>query len=208
MCVVAAGILQFTLPHNVLQGCSWNTHVHYQRIRDKARSSSPPFESPFTGLRTVSSSCTAHTRPPVQASSSLIQPSTIYQEDHKSRSRKGMCAMRSDGRLWSFTQSTYTGVYKKGGPSTVEPSKDLSALLDRSPADVRGIKKSVIAQQGGSPLTNADSSPAASVGNALRRPPSINTSVLATPAHGSGRCVALSLLPLRLLLNLHAVSYS
>ncbi|KAK9908613.1 hypothetical protein WJX75_000439 [Coccomyxa subellipsoidea] len=86
-------------------------------------------------------------------------------------------------------KSTYTGVYKKGGPSTVEPSKDLSALLDRSPADVRGIKKSVIAQQGGSPLTNADSSPAASGGNALRRPPSINTSVLATPAHGSGSYV-------------------
>lgn len=49
-------------------------------------------------------------------------------------------------------QSTYTGVYKKGGPSTVEPSKDLSALLDRSPADVRGIKKSTLAQQGTSPL--------------------------------------------------------
>lgn len=105
-------------------------------------------------------------------------------------------------------QSTYTGVYKKGGPSTVEPSKDLSALLDRSPADVRGIKKSVIAQQGGSPLTNADWSPAASGGNALRRPPSINTSVLATPAHGSGRCVALFLLPFMILLNMHIVNYS
>ncbi|EIE25016.1 p25-alpha-domain-containing protein [Coccomyxa subellipsoidea C-169] len=86
-------------------------------------------------------------------------------------------------------KSTYTGVYKKGGPSTVEPSKDLSALLDRSPADIRGIKKSVIAQQGGSPLTNADSSPAAAAGNAPRRPPSINTTVLTNPAHGSGSYV-------------------
>ncbi len=58
--------------------------------------------------------------------------------------------------MYCCAQSTYTGVYKKGGPSTVEPSKDLSALLDRSPADVRGIKKSTLAQQGTSPLAGVD----------------------------------------------------
>jgi len=31
-------------------------------------------------------------------------------------------------------------VYARGGPTNVDPPKDLSALLDRSPADVRGIK--------------------------------------------------------------------
>eukprot|EP00884_Botryococcus_braunii_P021327 jgi/Botrbrau1/7879/Bobra.9_2s0053.2 len=38
-------------------------------------------------------------------------------------------------------KSTYTGVYARGGPTNVEPSKDLSAILDRSPADMRGVKK-------------------------------------------------------------------
>lgn len=38
-------------------------------------------------------------------------------------------------------QSTYTGVYAKGGPTNVDASGQLSDLLDRSPADVRGIKK-------------------------------------------------------------------
>ncbi|KAK9820323.1 hypothetical protein WJX72_008971 [[Myrmecia] bisecta] len=36
-------------------------------------------------------------------------------------------------------KSTYTGVYARGGPTNVEPSNDLSALLDRSDADVRGV---------------------------------------------------------------------
>ena len=38
------------------------------------------------------------------------------------------------------TQSLYTGVYARGGPTNIEPSNELSALLDRSPADVRGVK--------------------------------------------------------------------
>ena len=37
-------------------------------------------------------------------------------------------------------QSLYTGVYSRGGPTNIEPSHELSALLDRSPADVRGVK--------------------------------------------------------------------
>lgn len=40
----------------------------------------------------------------------------------------------------TVVQSTYTGVYARGGPSSVEPSNELSALLDRSPADIRGVK--------------------------------------------------------------------
>lgn len=92
-------------------------------------------------------------------------------------------------------QSTYTGVYKKGGPSTVEPSRELSSLLDRSPADVRGIKRSVLAQQGDSPL--AAESPlgggnggANSGGSSFRKPPMIKTNL--TPTHGSGRCALYS----------------
>lgn len=37
-------------------------------------------------------------------------------------------------------QSLYTGVYSRGGPTNIEPSNELSALLDRSPANVRGVK--------------------------------------------------------------------
>jgi hypothetical protein len=42
-------------------------------------------------------------------------------------------------------KSTYTGVYAKGGPSTVDGGKgiisDISQTCDRSSADVRGVKK-------------------------------------------------------------------
>lgn len=38
-------------------------------------------------------------------------------------------------------QSTYTGVYARGGPTNIEASVDLSSYLDRSEADVRGVKK-------------------------------------------------------------------
>ncbi|GFH20957.1 uncharacterized protein HaLaN_18166, partial [Haematococcus lacustris] len=38
-------------------------------------------------------------------------------------------------------KSTYTGVYAKGGPKAVDaPKNDLAVLLDRSDADVRGVK--------------------------------------------------------------------
>eukprot|EP00916_Digyalum_oweni_P003533 GHVL01006356.1.p2 GENE.GHVL01006356.1~~GHVL01006356.1.p2 ORF type:complete len:145 (+),score=31.29 GHVL01006356.1:96-530(+) len=37
-------------------------------------------------------------------------------------------------------KSSYTGVHAKGGPSTLDQSKGLSNLLDRSSADVRGVK--------------------------------------------------------------------
>lgn len=39
-------------------------------------------------------------------------------------------------------QSMYTGVHANGGPSTVDKEKviDISVLMDRSPADLRGVK--------------------------------------------------------------------
>ena len=37
-------------------------------------------------------------------------------------------------------KSLYTGVYAKGGPSTTGDGPDLSFQLDRSEADVRGVK--------------------------------------------------------------------
>eukprot|EP00891_Asterochloris_glomerata_P003875 jgi/Astpho2/3875/Aster-04386 len=51
-------------------------------------------------------------------------------------------------------KSTYTGVYARGGPSSVDKDKSLRALLDRSPADVRGIKlQQERAAAGDPPLT-------------------------------------------------------
>ena len=47
-------------------------------------------------------------------------------------------------------QSTYTGVYSRGGPTNVDPSKELSSLLDRSDADVRGVKKRISSGSGDS----------------------------------------------------------
>lgn len=38
------------------------------------------------------------------------------------------------------SQSTYTGVYARGGPTNTMVPKDLSSYLDRSEADVRGVK--------------------------------------------------------------------
>ena len=36
-------------------------------------------------------------------------------------------------------KTTYTGVHKAGGPTTVDGRKDLRELCDRAPADVRGV---------------------------------------------------------------------
>lgn len=56
-------------------------------------------------------------------------------------------------------QSTYTGVYAKGGPKAVDPPKnDLSSFLDRSDADVRGVKKTPIPKPHPTPKTAALSS--------------------------------------------------
>lgn len=36
-------------------------------------------------------------------------------------------------------KTTYTGVHKAGGPTTVDGRKELRELCDRAPADVRGV---------------------------------------------------------------------
>lgn len=36
-------------------------------------------------------------------------------------------------------QSTFTGVHKNGGLTTVDGNKDLKSLCDRTPADNRGV---------------------------------------------------------------------
>lgn len=51
------------------------------------------------------------------------------------------CLEHASLQTLAHVQSTYTGVYAKGGPTNVDASGNLSDLLDRSPADVRGIKK-------------------------------------------------------------------
>ncbi|KAK9845950.1 hypothetical protein WJX81_006732 [Elliptochloris bilobata] len=56
-------------------------------------------------------------------------------------SKAGACAPSALLTAAGGRNSTYTGVYAKGGPTNVEASGQLSDLLDRSPADVRGIKK-------------------------------------------------------------------
>lgn len=37
-------------------------------------------------------------------------------------------------------QSTYTGVYARGGPKAMDTQITLSYLMDRTPYDVRGVK--------------------------------------------------------------------
>ena len=77
------------------------------------------------------------------------------------------------------TQSTYTGVYKKGGPSCVDPGKQLSDLVDRSSGEAKGRRKASVEV---SPLQNA----ASNSGVAPCRPAPVITTLL--PAT-SGRCV-------------------
>ena len=72
-------------------------------------------------------------------------------------------------------QSTYTGVYKKGGPSCVDPGKQLSDLVDRSAGEARGRKK---AAPEVSPLQTAARN---SAGEACRPAPVI-TALLPAPS--------------------------
>ncbi len=69
-------------------------------------------------------------------------------------------------------QSTYTGVYKKGGPSCVDPGKQLSDLVDRSSGEAKGRKKA--AAQEVSPLQSA----APNNTDVVRRPAPVITTLL------------------------------
>lgn len=50
-------------------------------------------------------------------------------------------------------KTSYTGVHKKGGPSTVDAGRvqfnDISEFCDRSSVDIRGVKKGIIHQKTG-----------------------------------------------------------
>ena len=71
-------------------------------------------------------------------------------------------------------QSTYTGVYKKGGPTCVEPGKRLSDLVDRSQANGMASRR---ASLGVSPLQAAPNGNSATNG---RKPAPIVTSLVPT----------------------------
>jgi len=52
-----------------------------------------------------------------------------------------MNATKSEGSRFHDDKSTYTGQYTKGGPDTRVKGDTMSELLDRSDADVRGVKR-------------------------------------------------------------------
>ena len=47
---------------------------------------------------------------------------------------------QADAVRFHDDKDQYTGVYAHGGPSTVDANRQLDGLLDRSDADVRGVK--------------------------------------------------------------------
>lgn len=50
---------------------------------------------------------------------------------------------KAEANKFHDDKSLYTGVYAQGGPSNVDKDKisDISQTVDRSAADVRGVKK-------------------------------------------------------------------
>ncbi|KAK9821282.1 hypothetical protein WJX74_008620 [Apatococcus lobatus] len=75
-------------------------------------------------------------------------------------------------------KTTYTGVYARGGPTNVEQSQDLSAYLDRSSADVRGVKRQSSVSQNDPPPLDLRSSLGGAASPATASPatpPSIST---------------------------------
>ncbi|KAK9838481.1 hypothetical protein WJX81_002091 [Elliptochloris bilobata] len=118
---------------------------------------------------------------------------------------RGPCVSgtRADYVKFHDDKSTYTGVYARGGPTNVDPSKDLSALLDRSPADVRGIKKPAAASQNDPPPASVPAparppaiavggSASALMGTLTAASPGAVTGLRGTPSPGvgSGRSAA------------------
>ena len=59
-------------------------------------------------------------------------------------------ATKAEYARWHDDESTYTGVYKRGGPAVYTESAKVSLdnLLDRSPADIRGRKMSDVEVEG------------------------------------------------------------
>lgn len=60
---------------------------------------------------------------------------------------------RTDNVRFHDDKSTYTGVHKLGGPTTVDAGRvqfnDLSEICDRSSVDIRGVNKSVMSRKFG-----------------------------------------------------------
>lgn len=60
---------------------------------------------------------------------------------------------RTDSVRFHDDKSTYTGVHKQGGPTTVDAGRvqfnDLSEICDRSSVDIRGVNKSVMGRKSG-----------------------------------------------------------
>lgn len=60
---------------------------------------------------------------------------------------------KADNVRFHDDKSTYTGVHKMGGPTTVDDGRvqfnDLSKFCDRSEYDIRGVKKGIMEQKTG-----------------------------------------------------------
>ncbi|PFH35711.1 p25-alpha family protein [Besnoitia besnoiti] len=60
---------------------------------------------------------------------------------------------KADNVRFHDDKSTYTGVHKSGGPTTLDEGRvqfnDLSNFCDRSAYDIRGVKKGIIEQKTG-----------------------------------------------------------
>ncbi|KAL8275410.1 hypothetical protein Esti_000622 [Eimeria stiedai] len=60
---------------------------------------------------------------------------------------------KADNVRFHDDKSTYTGVHKMGGPTTVDDGRvqfnDLSKICDRTEYDIRGVKKGIIEQKTG-----------------------------------------------------------
>jgi hypothetical protein len=59
---------------------------------------------------------------------------------------------------WLKSQSTYTGVYARGGPCATDASTDLSSYLDRTDTDVRGVKRAGAPEGSGAAQTPTSAS--------------------------------------------------
>lgn len=64
-----------------------------------------------------------------------------------------MYGTKADNVRFHDDKSTYTGVHKMGGPTTVDDGRvqfnDLSKFADRSDYDIRGVKKGIMEKKTG-----------------------------------------------------------
>jgi hypothetical protein len=94
------------------------------------------------------------------------------------RSASSLAFLKEAAKSVGCTQSMFTGVYKNGGPTCVEPGKQLANLVDRSPADVRCRKKGGPLEVSPLPMTSGNGA------GAVRKPAPIITTLV--PTHSGG----------------------